>query len=663
MDQNLYPFHKLNQKQQGTFNKVGEQHNSWKKKDETAPSKPQGLKSTVLIDPFFEPRVLRKNSVIQKFIPPKDIVSKVLVLFTGGTIGMLQTRNGVYAPQPNYLERNIRKFPELHDQEYIKRNYPEKDKVPLVLPETRDNRRVIYTIYEYDPLLDSANMTMDDWRAIALGIKQYYDTFDGFVILHGTDTLAYTASALSFMLENLGKTVILTGSQIPLYEPRSDGRENFLNSLIIAGNYCIPEVSILFSNHLYRGNRTSKVNSNSFKAFKSPNMMPLVTVGININIHWQNVFKPKQIDKFHVHDTLNPHVGLLRLFPSITMEVVRAFLMPPIEGVVLQTYGVGNGPTNRKDLLDELRQATRRGVIIVNCTQCNSGLVDPAYETGSALLEVGAVLGSDMTPEAALTKLSYVLSKSEWSLQTKIKMMESNLRGELTVVKHARLEDKDLITGVINAMHLSSAEEIEGLRSAVYPSILCSVTAKGDLEKLEIMRQFGAYLSACDYDFRTPLHVAASEGNVETVKYLLQHGANIHMRDREHKCPMQTAIEFDHHPVIELLKNAGSQLCIHPFALADTLISAVKKNSVQRLKSLALAGANLNEHDGCRRTALHVAVEMDHEDCVKYLLEAGIQTECADIYEHTPLDIANILKRHKIKELLEQHLKDGYRKR
>ncbi|XP_013781147.1 L-asparaginase-like [Limulus polyphemus] len=648
----------LKQGQQGRCNEI-EECDDLKEDEELTVFKPQNLTSSIQIDPLCEPRTLRKNSVILKFIPPSDIESKVLVLFTGGTIGMRQTSKGVYAPQPNYLERIVRKFPELNDEEYVCRNFPGKDQPPLVLPETGNSKRVVYTIYEYDPLLDSANMTMDDWRAIALDIKEAYDIFDGFVILHGTDTLAYTASALSFMLENLGKTVILTGSLIPLYEPRSDGRENFLNSLIIAGNHCIPEVSVMFKNHLFRGNRSSKISSNSFKAFSSPNMMPLATVGMNINIHWQNVFKPTKIEKFRVHDKLNCNVGLLRLFPSITVEVVRAFMMPPIEGVVLQTYGVGNGPTSRKDLLDVLKQATLRGVIIVNCTQCNSGLVDPAYETGSALLEIGVVLGSDMTPEAALTKLSYILSKSQWSFETKRKMMETNLRGELTVVKNTKLEDKSLITGIINAMHISSAEEVESLRSALYPSILCSVTAKGDLEKLEIMRQSGAYLSACDYNFRTPLHIAASEGNVEMVKYLLQHGASVHMRDREHKCPIQNAIEFDHHSVIKLLKKAGSHLCLPPLTLADNLISAVKRNSVKRLKSLAIAGANLSEQDGCKRTALHVAVEMDHEECVKYLLEVGVDTSRTNLYEHTPIDIANILNRHKVKELLEQHLEGG----
>ncbi|XP_076318720.1 L-asparaginase-like [Tachypleus tridentatus] len=616
----------------------------------------QDKKNFIQIDPSYAPKVLRKNSAVQRINSEGSSEARVLVLYTGGTIGMIRTEKKVYAPVCNVMEHNLRRFPQLHDDIYAKEICSlDTNKVPLVLPETGDPKRVIYSIYEYDPLLDSSNMTMDDWIHIALDIKQSYEEFDGFVVLHGTDTLAYTASALSFMLENLGKTVILTGSQIPLFEPRSDGRENFLSSLIIAGNYIIPEVWILFNNQLFRGNRTSKISTSSLDAFGSPNLAPLATVAINIHVNWQNIFQPTTIEKFRVHDKLSRHVGLLRLFPSITVEVVRAFLMPPIQGVVLQTYGAGNGPTHRLDLLDELKRASHRGVIIVNCTQCSSGRVDPYYETGNTLLEVGVVPGSDMTPEASLTKLSYVLSKTEWSLQTKRKMMQTNLRGELTVSKDIRLEDKDLITGIITAMKLSSAEEVDGLQCALYPSILCTVAAKGDLEKLEIMRQFGAYLSAGDYDFRTPLHIAASEGNIHVVEYLLKHGASVHMRDREQKTPIQNAIEFDHCEVIEVLRKAGSHLTIPPLILADYLLNAAKRNDVQRLKSYTLAGANLSEPDACGQTALHMAVEANNEEAVKYLLSKDASTNVCNVYGHTPLVVARILGRQKLFDLLKAH--------
>lgn len=192
------------------------------------------------------------------------------------------------------LEETVRKFPHLHDESYAKLRFGNDMGTPLVLPEMHgDTNRVTYTIYEYDPLLDSTNMTMDDWIRIAQDIKDNYEAFDGFVVLHGTDTMAYTASALSFMMEHLGKSIIITGSQIPLFESRSDGRDNFLGALILAGQYNIPEVAVYFGHRLFRGNRITKVSSDSLNAFDSPNMSPLATMGINIEgkkyfQHFQN---------------------------------------------------------------------------------------------------------------------------------------------------------------------------------------------------------------------------------------------------------------------------------------------------------------------------------------------------------------------------------------
>lgn len=233
--------------------------------------------------------------------------------------------------------------------------------------------RVTYTIYEYEDLLDSTNMQIDDWIRIAQDVKNNYEYFDGFVILHGTDTMSYTASALSFMMEHLGKAVVITGSQIPLFESRSDGRDNFLGALILAGNYNIPEVTVYFGHKLFRGNRVTKVSSDSLNAFDSPNLSPLATMGINIQVDYGNVWRPRDISPFNLHTNLDRNVSLLRIFPSITLETVKVYLQAPTQGVVLQTYGAGNFPTNRTDLLDELRNASKRGVLIVNCTQCGHG--------------------------------------------------------------------------------------------------------------------------------------------------------------------------------------------------------------------------------------------------------------------------------------------------
>uniref|UniRef100_A0A1E1XG16 asparaginase n=1 Tax=Amblyomma aureolatum TaxID=187763 RepID=A0A1E1XG16_9ACAR len=358
--------------------------------------------------------------------------SRVLVIYTGGTIGMVKDDDGVLKPMPGILDKRLREFPQLHDAEYAKKHFGDCEKPPLVLPATGDPRRVIYTISEYSPLLDSSNATMDDWLQIAQDIKTEYDSYEGFVVLHGTDTMSYTSSALSFLLECLGKSVVITGSQIPVFEPRSDGRDNLLNALIVAGNYVIPEVALMFHNQLFRGNRVSKFSVAHLDAFASFNMAPLITIGINVEINWRLIRQDPIGHEFRAHETLNRNVGLLRFFPSITAQLVEAFLQPPIEGVVLHTYGAGNAPTARKDIMDAIRKATGRGVLILNCSQCLHGAVDPAYETGNDLLEAGVIPGADMTPEAGLTKLSYVLSKSEWTHEEKKTKLQECLRGELT---------------------------------------------------------------------------------------------------------------------------------------------------------------------------------------------------------------------------------------
>jgi 60kDa lysophospholipase len=370
-----------------------------------------------------------------RILAPMATDGRVLILYTGGTIGMREGPRG-FAPARDFLGAQLERLPQFHEP-----GQPRFSTPPLHDDtSSRDGaeapahgRRVRYDLKEYEELLDSSNMGLSDWARIAQDIADAYDDYDAFVVLHGTDTMAYTASALSFMLENLGKSVILTGSQIPLALLRNDAVDNLLGALILAGHYAIPEVCLYFRNKLLRGNRAQKVDALGFDAFGSGNYPPLVDVGTDIRVRWPLVRQApaKRAKKLRVRTAMDPHVAALRLFPGITTDILQNFLRPPLRGLVLETYGTGNAPDRRADFLAVLAEATARGVVVVSCTQCHTGRVSYDYAAGKALAEAGVIGGADMTPEAALTKLCHLLGAGLTPAQTR-RAMVKDLRGELT---------------------------------------------------------------------------------------------------------------------------------------------------------------------------------------------------------------------------------------
>ena len=321
---------------------------------------------------------------------PENITS-VLIIYTGGTIGMVEnSKTGSLEPF---------NFHHLLDK----------------VPELRQLGFSISTV-QFEPPIDSSEIEPDSWVKLVHIIADNYDLFDGFVVLHGTDTMAYTASALSFMLENLSKPVILTGSQLPIGMLRTDGKENLITAIEIAaakypdGTAIVPEVCIFFENHLLRGNRTTKINAENFNAFRSYNYPALATAGIHIKYEYDRIRKADPSIPMHPHYVFDTNVIILTLFPGIQENIVRTVLNTPgLKAVALKTYGSGNAP-QKPWFIRLLKEATQRGIVIVNISQCQTGMVEMArYETGLHLLDAGVISGYDSTAESVLTKLMFLL--------------------------------------------------------------------------------------------------------------------------------------------------------------------------------------------------------------------------------------------------------------
>lgn len=314
----------------------------------------------------------------------------------------------------------------------------------LRCPISTYERRIRYCVHEFDKLLDSSSIDSAGWDQIAQTIHRNYQLFDGFVILHGTDSLAYTCSALSFMLRNLGKPVILTGSQAPMMELQTDAQDNLLSSLIIAGHFMIPEVCLFFNYKLFRGNRTTKISADDFQAFASPNIPPLATISsLRTNVQWNLVYRPKDIEPFEIQTKLDTaHVACLRIFPGMRPEMVDSVLrMDGLKGLVLETFGAGNTPGGADGAMTHiLADAVKRGIVIVNVTQCLSGSVSPIYAPGASLGKAGVVFGQDLTSEAALTKLAYLLALPNSTPEWVARSMSISIRGELTEVTRTHFE-------------------------------------------------------------------------------------------------------------------------------------------------------------------------------------------------------------------------------
>ncbi|XP_066883762.1 60 kDa lysophospholipase isoform X6 [Kogia breviceps] len=501
---------------------------------------------------------------------------RLLAIYTGGTIGMRSER-GVLVPGKG-LAAVLRTLPMFHDEAHARAcGLPEDT---LVLPPASPacpDQRVMYTVLECQPLFDSSDMTITEWVQIAQTIERHYGQYHGFVVIHGTDTMAFAASVLSFVLENLQKTVILTGAQVPIHALWNDGRENLLGALLLAGQYVIPEVCLFFQNQLFRGNRVTKVDTRRFAAFCSPNLPPLATVGADVTINWELVRRARGQGRLVVNSSMERDVGLLRLYPGIPATL--------------------------------------------------------------ALAGAGTISGSDMTSEAALAKLSYVLGLPGLSLDDRKELLARDLRGEMMPPAadelRPSLRGSTLGRGV--AQLLSLSQEADDVRDALASSLACAAAHAGDLEALQALAELGSDLSLEDFGGQTPLHSAARGGQAGVVAMLLQRGLDVNARDKDGLSPLLLAVRGRHQGVVGLLRAAGA--CLSPQELEDSgteLCRLASRADCEGLRAWWQAGADLRQpgYDGC--SALHVAAAAGNLEVVALLqsLQGGAGGQAAGPTSH-----------------------------
>lgn len=570
---------------------------------------------------------------------------KVLIFYSCGSIGMASSPNveGFYY-EKDFLFKYMSNQSNFCDVEYTQQNLNPNLEVDgfLATPNTIFNKRIFYKIMEAEKIIDSISMSLDIWKKVGRVIRNNYEDYDAFIILHGSDTMTYTASMLSFMLENLSKPVILTGAQIPLTEMRNDGQKNLIDALTIAGFYHIPEVLLLFGDYLYRGNRSIRNNNIDFNAFETPNLRPLAHLGVKITVNWDIVLKEPE-EKFSFFEDFNNNICSVKIFPMMDDETFAASFEPPIEAVILETYGVGNIPLNRPKIIEVIKKANDRGVIILNVSQCRKGEVTSYYEGGNYLEKLGVVFAGDITVECALAKLAYLLGK-KLDKKTIHRLLKKNLRGELTDSHEEffSMQTNSFINSILDILDLNKKDKDSQLIfTTLVPSIINELIVQQNMEMLKKFENEISHIHFMDYTKKSPLHVAAKIGNLKIVEFLLKFKSiRINLLDSKKMTALNYACLYKKTHIAKLLKTKGAVLSEDSFLrLGSHFCKLAYEDDLDTLKLYYECGANIMAGDFEQRTVAHIAAAEGNVGIIKFLLEeAKLDINKKDRKGRSPLD-------------------------
>ena len=594
----------------------------------------------------------------------------VLILYTGGTIGMEKGPNGLY-PRKNFLYEYSLNHPNLCDKNFTKQMSLSNinktcdlilkndtvglfsNKNFLITPEIVPNRRIYYKIYEFEKVIDSSCMNMDYWKLIGRTIERFYNDYDGFIILHGTDTMNYTACALSFMLENLNKTVVLTGSQIPLIQVRNDALKNYVDALMIAGMCHIPEVTIMFDSKLMRGNRSIKYDNMGLNAFDSPNLCPLVEMNINMKINW-NMIHPSPAEEFNYFEDIDNRITVIKYFPIISDSTIESFLSKDIDelkAVIIETSS-GIFPLNRDKVNHAIQKASEKGIIIVNVSQGRKE-VQVTHEIREKYNLIGIVFAGDMTVECCLAKLSYLLGKNYEPSKIK-RLIQESLRGELSSNEGNEKFSIGCVSVVDALLNLVKSEKIseENYNStkSLLPTVINEIVSSNNIALIKKLQSVIININFEEYTKTNPLHIAARNGNIQMCNLLIRCRINLNKIDENLYTPLNYACENNHRELSMYLKSEGAILN-QPKDLGELFFRLIFENQLETIKLFFECGANLTYSDYDKNTISHIAAAEGKKEIIEFFVyDTDLNMMVENRWGETPHAVAS----DEIKQIIEQ---------